>query len=243
MQGVVGLLVLVPVAMVAVCILVCYLLATMVEGLPFFLPSLSELGSLPPGSCIYSFAMASCAFLFAWMFYVRFKDVHQTVPVERFRTLNRVAFLFAAGFCLGLLLVSTFQARHIPVVHYVGSALVFFCASVYFFLMAGISVKVALFRLSLTRATLRARFVLAAFHALFFVLAVVFVLVWVFVDKASPTDRFWWSLGAVFEWAAALTNGLYLLTFYSEMRLLGISLGVEELRDNSSLNDSAKLLA
>ncbi len=201
----------------------CYLVSTLVLDPPlvFFLPTLSELGDRPPASSIFSFGVSFSAFCFGWVLFARFKDVHQVLVIERYRTLNKVACGLGMFMCLALLAVCTFQSQNVPVVHYGAALTLFVCATVYVWLMSVISAKLSIFRPQLSAGLVRLRFVLAAAQTIAFVGVIVFAIVWQ-VYESGTNVLFWWHFVALSEYVTVMAMGLYLLSLVPEFRFLNV---------------------
>ena len=213
--------------LLVVCVLACYLISTLVldPPLPFFLPTISELGDRPPASSIFSFCFAFGAGVFGWVVFARFKDVHQVLVIERYRNLNRVACGVGLLFCLGMLVVCTFQSQNVPVVHYAAALVLFSCATIYVWLMSAISAKLSVFRPQLTAGLVRSRYVLAALQSAGFLGIIVFAIVWQ-VYESGTRVLFWWHFVALSEYLTALSLGLYLVSLVPEFRFLNVQVRI-----------------
>jgi hypothetical protein len=209
--------------LLVVCVVSCYLISTLVldPPLPFFLPTISELGNRPPASSIFSFGFAFAAAVFGWVVFARFKDIHQVLVIERYRNLNRVACGVGLLFCLGMLVVCTFQSQNVPVVHYAAALVLFCCATAYVWLMSAISAKLSVFRPQLTPTLVRIRYLLATMQTVGFVGIIVFAIVWQAVESGTNV-LFWWHFVALSEYLTALSLGLYLVSLAPEFRYLNV---------------------
>ncbi len=213
--------------LLVVCLVSCYLISTLVldPPLPFFLPTISELGDRPPASSIFSFGFAFAAGVFGWVVFARFKDVHQVLVIERYRNLNRVACGVGLLFCLGMLVVCTFQSQNVPVVHYAAALVLFSCATAYVWLMSAISGKLSVFRPQLTPGLVRTRYVLATLQSAGFLGIIVFAIVWQAFESGTNV-LFWWHFVALSEYLTAFSLGLYLVSLVPEFRYLNVQVTV-----------------
>lgn len=214
---------------------VCYLLNTLwIEPhLPFWLPTISELGDRPPASSIFTLGFSLSTFIFLWVVFARFKDLHHTLPIERYRNINRVACASGLLFCFSLLVVCSFQSSLVPYVHYVAAACLFFFANVYCWLNCVISAKLRVFRSwSLSVGIVRLRVALALLQSLSFGGVVTFSSLWAKYESGTD-DLYFWNYVALCEYLTALTLGLYLLTFAgAEFRSLDVQFVVDGKKRN-----------
>ena len=219
----------------------CYCISTLVLSPPleFFLPTISELGDRPPASCIFSLCFSLASFCFAWLVMVRYKDMQNVL--QQHRRMNTLMLICGMFWCLGMLIVATFQSALVPGVHYAGALALFVGSTIYVWLNIFMSSKLAIWR-ETSSHLLRLRFALAVLQTIGFVALIGFAIVW----KVRTVDGslFWWKFVALSEYCVAISFGFSLISFTNDLGKLDISFSALEavLPNSRSLNDSVRLI-
>lgn len=195
-------------------------------------PYISDTGTKPPESCIFSQFLNICAALCLCTIYVRYKLVEvlgHTVEDSTLRILNRVGLALGIVTSFGLSLVANFQETNVEVVHLTGAMLVF-----------GVGVVYTIIQTSLTYHMqpdfngiyiCRVRLALTIVSALVMVMTVVSSVV-SRMQKEPDTDKFHWKpddpgfaahiVSTAGEWITTLTFLFYFLTFVRDFMKLKI---------------------
>uniref|UniRef100_A0A1I7XXX6 DNA damage-regulated autophagy modulator protein 2 n=1 Tax=Steinernema glaseri TaxID=37863 RepID=A0A1I7XXX6_9BILA len=207
-------------------------------------PYISSSGDQRPESCIFSLLLNFCAFLIALIIYLRFglvKELNRDFHLSTNR-LNILALWVGITSSMGMFLVANFQETAVIQIHMTGAIICFGGSCVYMLLHAAITwfmyptfvnrpiaflrtglavVASTLFVISLSCGILAAH----KFHA-------------AFPDK--PTPRPWSGdpdqpgfelhcISAVAEWALAIVNMLYILSYSRDFEKIRVQLRVQPL--------------
>ncbi|XP_052798851.1 DNA damage-regulated autophagy modulator protein 2-like [Mya arenaria] len=214
---------------------------------------ISETGTKPPESCIFSQFLNICAALCLCTVYVRYKLVeaisgHEYQYLHR---LNQMGLGMGVLTALGLSLVANFQVTEVGAVHLTGTVLVFGVGVVYAALQTGLSYKmhpdysgiyVARVRLALTIA--------------FVILIATTATSAVISRQSPPKDKLHWKpdepgyvphiISAVGEWIMAILFQTYFLTYVRDFMKLRIEvkprLFVQHLDQPALFSDQNKSL-
>lgn len=195
---------------------------------PYF-PYISDTGTKPPESCVFSQLLNMAAALCVCTIYVRYKLVaaltgHIEVSVRR---LNKVGFVLGMLSAFGLSLVANFQETNIEPVHITGAFLVFIIGTVYAFIQSGLSyqmypefngIKVCRVRMIISVLSLIGIFVTTVSAGV------------AREQKLPGTDKLHWKpnepgfdahlVSTIGEWVTAITFLFYFLSFAQDFRKL-----------------------
>ncbi|KAL1132432.1 hypothetical protein AAG570_010387, partial [Ranatra chinensis] len=104
---------------------------------PLF-PNISDTGTLPPESCIFSMLLNIVAAILIFAMYVRHKQIKEFFRVKRTEeqstyVLKVNAFTSIIGYiaCIGLDLIANFQKTNVRYVHDIGVIICFWCGTIY----------------------------------------------------------------------------------------------------------------
>lgn len=195
-------------------------------------PYISDTGTEPPESCIFSQLLNICAALCLCTIYVRYKlvevlgNVHEDIKLRR---LNKAGLILGIITSFGLSLVANFQETNVEIVHITGASLVF-----------GVGVIYALIQTFLTyhmepdfngKFICRARLTITIFSIVFMLITFGTATV-ARLQKKPGTDRLHWKpsdpgfaahvTSTVGEWLTALTFLAYFFTFVRDFMKLKI---------------------
>lgn len=121
--------------------IVSYIIAIIRKDVSSYFPYISDTGTHPPESCIFSqFLNISAALAIATM-YVRYKLVSQICIGEdrKLACLNKAGLVLGILSSLGLSMVANFQETNVEVVHVTGAAIVLGFGVVYTFVQTSLS--------------------------------------------------------------------------------------------------------
>lgn len=109
-------------------------------------PYISEGGSFPPESCIFSQALNATSIILGIIFYIRYRQIehilyHNDLSISVMR-LNVTSLWIGLIACLGLSVAANFQANTMGVLHCIGAFSCFGLGTVYFWLQGFISYAV-----------------------------------------------------------------------------------------------------
>ncbi|XP_045174995.1 DNA damage-regulated autophagy modulator protein 2-like [Mercenaria mercenaria] len=220
------------VLLTATTFIVTYIIAIAKHDVSPDFPYISDTGTKPPESCIFSLFLNMCAALCLCTIYVRYKLVEvlgDTTEDTKLRRLNKLGLGLGILTALGLSLVANFQETNVEAVHLTGAALVF-----------GVGVVYALIQTSLTyhmepefngKYICRVRLTLTIISALVMVMTIASATV-SRMQKDSKTDKLHWKpdepgfaahiASTVGEWITALVFLFYFLTFVRDFMRLKI---------------------
>jgi hypothetical protein len=226
---------------------VCYPITVLVGGYEAFMLTISDLGEVPPSSCIFTFFLTITACSFAVAFFFIYLSYSASVKemaagkdeLLRFRHLraaNVAAFVLSEVFCLGVLGAAAFQSNQVcivaqirnenitlcffvevPIVHYIAAIAAFVTICA----SAWIMCIVAYFfqdRPDLSKVTYRFRICFMVAVTLGIIAIFTFALLSITRNPTAGPFPYWWKWVAVSEWATAVAIGCYLLAYIPELR-------------------------
>lgn len=200
------------------------------------LPYISDTGTKPPESCIFSQLFNIVAILMAVIIAIRYKQVEQQcrdnlIPdANRVFKLNKWSFFVGLASTVGLSIVANFQELQLFVVHMIGAFTAFGFGLIY----CSTQTKLSYYMYPIVKSGLllaRCRL------ALTIVLAITFVTSSVFgpisfnyfhgkdVTKWQPEDGgyLYHVISSICEWISALAVDFYILSFAHEFKFMSIS--------------------
>lgn len=217
------------VVMTAVTFVATYIWAIADHDVSAYFPYISDTGTKPPESCVFSQLLNMAAALCLCTIYVRYKLVEAlTGNIDTsVRRLNKVGLALGILCAFGLSLVANFQETNIEPVHVTGAFLVFGLGTVYAFIQAGLSYQmypefnglyVCRVRMSISAVALVGLLITS-------ISAVISR-----EQKLPGTDKLHWKpdepgfdahlVSTIGEWFTAITFLFYFLTFAQDFRKL-----------------------
>lgn len=211
---------------------VTYIIAILNDDISPEFPYISDTGTKPPESCIFSQFLNICAALCLCTIYVRYKLVEvlgDTVEDAKLRRLNKVGLFLGVLTAFGLSLVANFQETNVEPVHLTGAALVFCVGVVYAIIQTALSYHMEPdFN---GKYICRVRLTLTILSTL--VMVITFVSASISRYQKNPdTDKLHWKpdepgftthiISTIGEWITALLFLFYFLTFVRDFMRLKI---------------------
>jgi len=208
-------------------VVAAYLIATLSQGLPFFLPSISETADLPPASSVFTCFMGLGNFLITIAVYIRFKDLDATLVDASARRLNAISLASGVIMSASMHIVTSFQQASSPYIHYPAAVLLFWGSVFYMWFCTFISTHLRRhgLRPELSNCTIYFRYSAAAAQTSFILASGVFSLLW-YLKHESSIDSFWWSLNAICEYSMAVCLGFFFISLFPEFRRLRIDVKI-----------------
>ncbi|KAL4224506.1 autophagy modulator [Mactra antiquata] len=195
-------------------------------------PYISDTGTKPPESCIFSQCLNMCAGLCLCTIYVRYKLVKvlgDTVEDGTLRKLNKIGLVLGCITSFGLSLVANFQETNVETVHVTGAGLVFCVGVVYALIQTSLSYHMNPDFNGLYVCRVRLTLTITSF---IFMVTTVASAVVSRMQKDPNTDKLHWKpdepgftahiVSTVGEWATALSFLFYFLTFVRDFMKLRI---------------------
>lgn len=217
------------VVLTATTFIVTYIWAIAKKDVSAYFPYISDTGTKPPESCVFSLFLNMAAALCLCTIYVRYKLCEAlTGNIQTaVRRLNKIGLGLGILCALGLSLVANFQETNIEPVHVTGAFLVFGLGTVYAYIQTGLSyqmypefngVKICRARLIVSSVALVG-------------LIVTSVAAVISREQMLPgTDKLHWKpeqpgftahvVSTIGEWVTAITFLFYFLSFAQEFRKL-----------------------
>lgn len=217
------------VVMTAVTFVVTYIWAIADHDVSAYFPYISDTGTKPPESCVFSQLLNMAAALCLCTVFVRYKLVealtgHIQTSVRR---LNKVGLALGVLSAFGMSLVANFQETNIEPVHVTGAFLVFGLGTVYAFIQAGLSYQ--MYPEFNGLLVCRVRMVISVLALVCLIVTSVSAVI-SREQKLPGTDKLHWKpdeqgfvahvVSTVGEWVTAITFLLYFLSFAQEFRKL-----------------------
>lgn len=214
---------------------ITYIIAVAKKDVYYLFPYISETGSLPPASCVFSQFLNLGALLMLVALYVRYRQVDYDIKTQNIKLSpkwNTVGFKFGVASCLGVSIVGNFQESNVISVHLIGAIMAFGVGSVYFGLQTRISYAyVSARKRSIPKWLFYMRLLLSV------PLVPMFLLIFIFGGLAMSEypdiigkNRAWWTedyggygfrIASTFtEWILAITIFIYILTFTNEIKCI-----------------------
>ncbi|XP_014258866.1 DNA damage-regulated autophagy modulator protein 2-like [Cimex lectularius] len=197
------------------------------------LPNISDTGTIPPESCLFSMMlnMTAAALLFA--IYVRHKQVveifRSKTPAKCAKLVNRVSSISGLVACVGLDLVANFQETNVLIVHDLGAMICFWSSAVYIVLQVILSYWIVPEMHGMVMVIIRGIQGMSAVTFLILGLITQNIALSQFGPKQAnnteilqwkPSEPGWeWHVASsVCEWSVVLTFGSFILTFYWDFK-------------------------
>eukprot|EP00117_Sycon_ciliatum_P025064 scpid60842/ scgid5026/ DNA damage-regulated autophagy modulator protein 2; Transmembrane protein 77 len=152
------------------CFITTYLIAAYSGHVSFEFPYISDTGSDPPESCIFTFFLSIGAFLAAAIIFIRYRHVadYNREDVNKVLRINKAAFYIGMVSPLGMLLVASFQNVNVLSVHILGAGGAFFGGCIYAWLQTLITYRMH----TSTSLMLDARFLLSLFSSVSLIIGI-----------------------------------------------------------------------
>ncbi|XP_022184874.2 DNA damage-regulated autophagy modulator protein 2 [Nilaparvata lugens] len=216
--------------------IITFLIAVHVDDVFPGLPYISDTGTNPPESCIFSLLLNLCAVLLGGCIYVRHLQIMEFARLHvesglRLRDIQ-VATFFGGFSCIGLAIVANFQVTNVRRVHYFGATTCLWGGTVYFIYQTVFSYKMGRgVRMIFIFYT---RYVLCVFSILFNISFIVtgFMAHSQYTGdnprKWKPHEGGWLYhvISSSSEWMLAFTHSFLVFTFLPEFKKVHVELPV-----------------
>lgn len=217
------------VVMTAVTFVVTYIWAIAKNDVSPYFPYISDTGTKPPESCVFSQLLNIAAALCLCTIFVRYKlcraltgNVQTSV-----RRLNMIGLVLGVLSAFGLSVVANFQETNIEPVHVTGAFLVFGLGTVYAFIQTGLTYQ--MYPEFNGLKICRARLIISTLSLIGLIITTVSAVISRH-EKLPGTDKFHWKpdqpgftahvVSTIGEWVTAITFLFYFLTYAQEFRKL-----------------------
>ncbi|XP_022325145.2 DNA damage-regulated autophagy modulator protein 2-like [Crassostrea virginica] len=212
---------------------------------PWF-PYISDVGTLPPESCVFGQLMNIAALLIMTVVFLRYEQL-KTIWGTNNPKKNKVSFALGLLAGIGLSIVANFQVDNVNSVHLIGAALAFLVGGAYFHVQTYISWTLQGVAES-TKKLHILRLVICVVYDIFAVIGIVTVIVGYI--KLRPTvirTRAWTPAeegyaehvtSTVMEWLGSFLICAYAATFAYEFKNLRLEYAFTTGRSNDSLQST-----
>ncbi|XP_022082775.1 DNA damage-regulated autophagy modulator protein 1-like [Acanthaster planci] len=218
---------------------ISYLIAVLRGDVPVVFPYISDTGAKPPESCVFAQFVNLSALVLLALVFVRYKelDTIEGLPPRSIGCLNKASLFLGLAGTFGLSLVGNFQDVNVIVVHEIGALTLFLCGTIYAIIHVRISYL--LYPEYCRLLVCRLRLLLSLMMLVSLVTCVTFEGVaeykWMHHHNRTDTQQLWKPtdggyafhiVSTSFEWALAISFGLYCLTFFGEFRKVSMQLNM-----------------
>lgn len=211
--------------------LTTYLIAVQQNHVYPVFPAISDTGTLPPESCVFSLLVNILALLLTFVIWLRGKQLrHVPSDVGPSRLANTGSYLIGYLACFGLYIVANCQETNTLFFHFVGALMAFWSSFFYCLTQTWFSYWLINEMNSAFIFIARAILCFAQLFLNVFTFYTFFVAVSLFKGNGSvgrslkwgPDDPGWaWHLAAtISEWCLAGCVALFVLTYYSDFKRL-----------------------
>lgn len=209
---------------------ITYSVAVMGGHVEALLPYISDTGTRPPESCVFTLGLSLLAIAISGIMYVRYKAV-EAFPTADQITLKLSKWSLCLGLTanLGLLLVASFQETNVGTVHIIGAVLAFGAGAVYCLIQtvvthrqrSGYSRSYIIFWVRAVSSAVAGAAAVTSIAARFVAIS---------IANYSHSDRQWQPSDAGYaehltstfaEWIAGAALQAFILTFTTEFSRLG----------------------
>jgi len=208
-----------------------------------FPETISNTGTVPPASCVFSLLLSISAMFGVVFMYFRHGHLELIFDENdgKSHTVNDISFFIGVLSCFGILIVACFQVTKVWIPHMAGAALGFISGCVYCWLQSYLSYVVA----GTMGRKIVLRIVLAASGSLGLLLYFVFAKLAGVDDPKkdllhwlpSVPGYVWRVISCFFEWICALSVLGYFLTFYKEFLEVDFKVHVGHKQDDTADNN------
>lgn len=123
-----------------------YLAYVKFKHVTYFLPYISDTGTIPPESCIFGQALNLASFLLIFAMYIKYRQVEEIYlkhHIDDEYRINKITFWIGILACVGISVVANFQETNVFWVHWCGAILAFGGGSVYECLQTLVYIKIS----------------------------------------------------------------------------------------------------
>ncbi|XP_055298022.1 DNA damage-regulated autophagy modulator protein 1-like [Sitodiplosis mosellana] len=187
-------------------------------------PYISEGGTYPPESCIFSELINMASVFLGLIIYIRYRQIerllyHHVSLLEQVARKNVVSLWIGLMACIGLSIVANFQLTKLPQVHYFGAFSCFGLGTVYFWFQGFISYSVRSYTGSMHMTY--ARLVLATICTcnIFVFISTTCTATEIIFNEREPSCRYK-ETSAMVEWVMATAFCFFILSFTSEFKTI-----------------------
>ncbi|KAK9504125.1 hypothetical protein O3M35_010529 [Rhynocoris fuscipes] len=220
---------------------ITYIWAVLNKHVYPLLPNISDTGSLPPESCLFSMMLNLTAALLLFSLYIRHKEVivilraKNIVDTAPFTPLlNRIATIFGLVACVALDITANFQVTNVFAVHGLGAIICFVCSAVYILLQAVLTFMIVPHINSIIMVIIRA--LLGVCVVIFTISSIVTDTIALKQFSSAPVNHsqilHWtpdlpgWKLhvtASICEWILVITLALFILSLYWDFRKISLT--------------------
>ncbi|XP_071809656.1 DNA damage-regulated autophagy modulator protein 1-like [Asterias amurensis] len=203
-------------------IIIPYCIAVALGHVKPIFPSISDDGTTPPESCIFSQFLNLAAFFGFATALTRYKQVKGYNPEVPWNVLkwNKGGFFFGSLAVLGMSIVANFQITNIYIVHIFGASMCFIMGTIFEFIQTWISFKLTPQHSSLPMSRLRLS--LSIITLLFMISFALFDVLGEYGGFPQDLRSIFKDVSAMSEWATAFSGMFFFLTFVHEFQTIGV---------------------